>query len=264
MKKGLRTVVVLILFVLTYLFPKTLVLAQASPSCSSFVASVNGSVVTIEAGGCRYSDGGELVTVLVHIHRAETGDDVGDAITLDIQFGQGKNQTNLTETGNYKAVFYGQSSSGPIQIGEKLFEIKTLTPPSCGMPCSQGSTNCPAQCPCITSRLGWFCGEPPQPDYGPCNNDAGIQTALGCIPKDINELAGWVFSNLIYVATGIAFLLMTMGAIMVLTSSGTPEKIKAGKELITSALSGLLFIILSLFILRLIGVDILQIPGFTK
>jgi hypothetical protein len=96
-----------------------------------------------------------------------------------------------------------------------------------------------------------------------CNNDTGINTALGCIPvNDLNEFVGWLLRNLTFIATGIAFFLMVFGAIQILTSSGNPDKVKVGGELITSAISGLLFIILSVFLLKLIGVDILQIPGF--
>jgi len=48
---------------------------------------------------------------------------------------------------------------------------------------------------------------------------------------------------------------------MVMTSSGSPDKVAQGKEIITAAISGLLFAILSIFILRLIGVTWLQLPG---
>lgn len=90
-------------------------------------------------------------------------------------------------------------------------------------------------------------------------------TALGCIPADtLNNFVGWFLGKLIFVASGIAFLLMAFGALKIITSAGSPESIQAGKELITSSLAGLVFIILSLFLLKLIGVDILQIPGFGK
>ncbi len=57
---------------------------------------------------------------------------------------------------------------------------------------------------------------------------------------------------------------MLFGAFQIMTSQGDPERLKAGKELIGSALAGLLMIIFSVFLLQLIGVQILQIPGFSK
>lgn len=102
----------------------------------------------------------------------------------------------------------------------------------------------------------------------PCdsNNDGvddGIQTALGCIPtKDPTQFVAWLLKFAIGIGGGIAFLLIIFGAIKVLASAGNPESVKAGQEMITSALMGLLFIIFSLFLLQLIGVKILNIPGF--
>ncbi|PIV01120.1 hypothetical protein COS55_02430 [Candidatus Shapirobacteria bacterium CG03_land_8_20_14_0_80_40_19] len=96
-----------------------------------------------------------------------------------------------------------------------------------------------------------------------CNSGQGIDTAIGCIPtSSLNAFAGWILGKIVFIASGIAFLLMAFGAFQIITSSGDPKKTQAGKELITSALSGLLFIILSIFLLKLIGVDILKIPGF--
>ncbi|HUV71931.1 MAG TPA: hypothetical protein VMW25_02895 [Clostridia bacterium] len=99
-----------------------------------------------------------------------------------------------------------------------------------------------------------------------CENcfDAGdIWTAIGCIPtSNLNSFVAWLLGRALFIATGIAFLLMVFGAIQILTSAGNPDKVKAGGELITSAIAGLLLIILSAFLLKLIGVDILHIPGF--
>lgn len=90
-----------------------------------------------------------------------------------------------------------------------------------------------------------------------------IETGIGCIPVGgVNQFVAWILSRTIFVASGIAFLLMILGAIQILTSAGNPEKVKAGGELITSALSGLLFIIFSVFLLRIVGVDILHLPDF--
>jgi len=89
-----------------------------------------------------------------------------------------------------------------------------------------------------------------------------INTALGCIPTDTSEnFISWLLPNMIKIVGGIAFLLMLYGGFIIITSSGNPEKVKAGQETITSAITGLIFAIFSLFLLRLIGVDILRIPG---
>lgn len=63
---------------------------------------------------------------------------------------------------------------------------------------------------------------------------------------------------------GIAFLLSVFGGVSIILAGGNPEKINAAKEIIGSALTGLLFIIFSVFLLRFIGYDILQLPGFSN
>jgi hypothetical protein len=72
---------------------------------------------------------------------------------------------------------------------------------------------------------------------------------------------GWLLKRVIGIAGGIAFLLMVFGGFKILTSAGDPKGIQAGSEMISSALIGLLFIIFSVFLLELIGVKILGIPG---
>ncbi len=92
---------------------------------------------------------------------------------------------------------------------------------------------------------------------------AGSITGLGCIPTDPENLAKWILSKAILMGGGIAFLLSLFGGITIILAAGNPEKISQGKEIITSAVSGILLIIFSVFLLRLIGVDILQLPGFS-
>lgn len=97
----------------------------------------------------------------------------------------------------------------------------------------------------------------------PAGPKTGIQTALGCIPaKNPTQFVGWILRFAVGIGGGISFLLIIFGAIKVLTSGGNPENVKAGQEMITSALTGLIFIIFSLFLLKLIGVEILQLPEF--
>jgi len=101
-----------------------------------------------------------------------------------------------------------------------------------------------------------------------CPGETGIDTAIGCIPilADDNGAAfyGFLLKWAIGIAGGIAFLLIVYAGFMVMTSSGNPERLKAGQELLTSAVSGLVLLILSVFILSLIGVKILQLPGLPQ
>ena len=98
--------------------------------------------------------------------------------------------------------------------------------------------------------------------YNPfCSGETKINTALGCVPMETNAFVSWLLGWLFGVAGGIAFLLMVYGFILVATSGGDEKKVAGAKETITSAIIGLLVCIFSIFILRLITVNILQIPG---
>ena len=91
----------------------------------------------------------------------------------------------------------------------------------------------------------------------------GVATALGCIPTDFTG-SGFIAALLrlgIGIGSGIALLLILYGIFIVTTSAGIPDKLNAGRDIISSAIAGLIFIILSIFLLNLIGVKILAIPG---
>ncbi len=87
-------------------------------------------------------------------------------------------------------------------------------------------------------------------------------TALGCIPNKPEEFVAWILARAVGIGGGIAFLIMLWGGFQIITSSGDPQKLNAGKDTLVSAAAGLLFIIFSLFLLRIVGVDILGLPGF--
>jgi len=89
-----------------------------------------------------------------------------------------------------------------------------------------------------------------------------INTGLGCIPVEPINLAIWVLQRGILIGGGIAFLLSLFGGISIILAGGDPEKINQGKQIISSAVTGILFIIFSIFLLRFIGYDILKLPGF--
>lgn len=95
--------------------------------------------------------------------------------------------------------------------------------------------------------------------------DLGVNTAIGCLmagdPKQlISQLLGWGVS----VGGGIAFLMIVFAGFQMTTASGDPKKVQAAKELLVSALSGLVLIVFSLVLLNFLGVGILKLPGFVN
>lgn len=99
----------------------------------------------------------------------------------------------------------------------------------------------------------------------PSTTCGDIITAVGTIPTcDLNAFARWFIGWAVGIGGGIAFLLILMAGFRIMSSGGNPDQIKAGKEQLTSAITGLLFIIFSVFLLQLIGVQILHLPGFAK
>lgn len=99
--------------------------------------------------------------------------------------------------------------------------------------------------------------------YNPtCDGGAGIITALGCLPIDAETFVNIALPWAIGIGAGIAFLLGIYGAMLIILSAGNPEKMQAGKELITSVIMGLLVIIFSVVLLQAAGVQVLGLFGF--
>ncbi|KKQ85612.1 MAG: hypothetical protein UT08_C0005G0063 [Candidatus Woesebacteria bacterium GW2011_GWB1_38_8] len=110
-----------------------------------------------------------------------------------------------------------------------------------------------------------FCdeGNPPKPIDTPKVGSARIYTAIGCIPvESTNAFIKFLLTWGAGIAGGIALLLIIYGGFLVITSGGSPQKIQAGKELLTAAIMGLVLLLFGTFILQFIGIEILNIPGF--
>jgi hypothetical protein len=91
-------------------------------------------------------------------------------------------------------------------------------------------------------------------------NGCGIRTALGCIPIDSEQgLAKFFLSWGMGIGGGIALILMVVASFSIMTSGGDPRKLQAGKELLTSALMGLVMLVFAAYILKFIGVDLFGI-----
>lgn len=95
-------------------------------------------------------------------------------------------------------------------------------------------------------------------------NNTGIKTAIGCIPVlgSTDDFLAAVLKWAVGIGGGIAFALMLYAGFMLMTAQGNPERMKAGQELLTSAVAGLILLIFSIFILKFIGVDILGLQKF--
>ena len=119
----------------------------------------------------------------------------------------------------------------------------------------------PATCH-VVSRGG---GGPTIPVYDPgCTkgDTDNVKTALGCLPTDPETFVNTALPWAIGVGAGIAFLLGVFGSMMIVLSAGNPEKMQAGKEMITSAIAGLLLIIFAVLILNVVGVKVLNLFDF--
>lgn len=96
-----------------------------------------------------------------------------------------------------------------------------------------------------------------------CPDKKSVNTALGCISFEAQ--GGGFVNSLLVIAIGlgggVALLLILYGIFVVTTSAGIPEKLKSGNEVVTSAVAGLLFIIMAIFLMNLIGIKILALPG---
>ncbi len=150
--------------------------------------------------------------------------------------------------------------------------------PSAGNPagCAAQGGSCKAACGAGESGgASNFCAAPngmccypdAQADPGPvvnvnlkgtCQNNNEIDTAIGCIPiGDVNTFAAFFLKWGLGIAGGIGMLFLVYASFMVITSQGDPKRLQVGKELLMSAISGIIMLALSLFIFRILGINIL-------
>lgn len=94
-----------------------------------------------------------------------------------------------------------------------------------------------------------------------CTDDKGkTKTTFGCIARNPTALVNALLPIALGAGGGLAFLLIIYGGFRLATSQGDPKAVQDAREIITGAIIGLLIMILSVFILRLVGIDILGLP----
>lgn len=102
----------------------------------------------------------------------------------------------------------------------------------------------------------------PRAKCAECYDNEGIWTAVGCIKTDATTMVTQILRIAMGIAGGIALIMILAAGFMLSVSQGDPKRVSEARELITSAIIGLLFIIFSVTILQFIGVTLFRIPGF--
>ena len=90
----------------------------------------------------------------------------------------------------------------------------------------------------------------------------GIWTAFGCVNRAPEQIAGELIRLGLSIGGGIGLLMILGAGFIFSTSQGDPKRVGDAKDLMTAAVTGLLFIIFPVNILQFIGFSVLQIPGF--
>jgi hypothetical protein len=91
-----------------------------------------------------------------------------------------------------------------------------------------------------------------------------VRTGIGEIDTNVAGFIQRIYRLLLGIAGGVGVFLIIYAGYKYIISRGDPEGIKGAKEMLVSTIVGLLFLIFSFVILEIIGVDILQLPGFGR
>ena len=146
-------------------------------------------------------------------------------------------------------------------IFTSLILISTLPSPlQAGSPddfefdvCRQVESGLHGECYACT---GGDIDNPPDPPQG-------IWTAIGCIPTDQTQIAATFIRFFVGIGGVFGVFFLIYGSFLYISSQGNPEKTQQARQILTSTLGGLIFIITSVIIYQLLGVTILRLPGLT-
>ena len=96
------------------------------------------------------------------------------------------------------------------------------------------------------------------PEIGPEGQKIKIELGM-----DLNKLIAWFYYFIVGISGFAAFFMLVWGGFQWLTSAGSPSKISEAKDRITSAILGLIIILASFLILKVINPELitLKLPG---
>mgnify|MGYP001608150917 CR=1 FL=1 len=93
------------------------------------------------------------------------------------------------------------------------------------------------------------------------NIKEGINTAFGCISTDPTQFISNILSLAVGIGGSLGLILLLYGFFILTTSSGIPEKIQSANDIISSAIIGLVLIVLAVVLTRFIGITLFALPG---
>lgn len=91
-----------------------------------------------------------------------------------------------------------------------------------------------------------------------------LKTAIGCVSTKPADLIKDLITLSIGIGGVVALIRMILGSYQMIMSHGNKDSIKEGRDKFVSALIGLIFIILAVYLMELVGLSILALPGFGR
>jgi len=123
---------------------------------------------------------------------------------------------------------------------------------------------CPSICPvtlddgvakCLTTTP-YICDS----SFGSGNDSAGIDSAIGCIPfAKADYTTAFFLQWALGIGGGIALFLISISAIKIMTIRGDPKRLQDARDTLSSAIAGLIMIILSVFLIRFLTQTLLEL-----
>jgi hypothetical protein len=95
-----------------------------------------------------------------------------------------------------------------------------------------------------------------------CQTTDSIWTGLGCIPTNLSGIVKSIFSVFSGIIGGIIFLCIVGNGVKIMMAAGNQETIKKAQEALTACIVGFLVLTFSILFLKIVGVDILRLPGW--
>lgn len=94
--------------------------------------------------------------------------------------------------------------------------------------------------------------------------DGVLKSDLGDIPCNPTGFAASVYGIGLSIIGVVALLFIVYGGFLILTSQGSQDQIRKGREYITYSIIGVVLAIGGYALYQILAIDVLKIPGFSR